>query len=270
MATGVMTPDELAVAQVGASAYGLMAHGFRYPDSEWLTVLMDPRRWKVWPDTLPGACPEVAKRFRALQASAGQMNAPAALEDLQEQYALLFGHSVRGMCPPYELEFGKSEVIQRASDLADINGFFSAFGMELAGDISERPDHISVEAEFMAVLCLKEIAGGTHQNHELIETVRHAQTEFLKAHLGRWVPAFARRVMASSNDGFYGILARFADAWVERDCARLSISSGSPYLELRPVDPVQEGTQSCGVPTECGTNAPPELTQLNVAIGNDS
>lgn len=269
MATDVITPDERTAAGAGAAAYGLIAHGFRYPDLEWLTVLVDPRRWQAWPDALPESHREVGKPFEALREAAGQMNAPAALEKLQEQYAFLFGHSVRGKCPPYELEFGKSEVIQRASDLADISGFYSAFGMEITGGVSERPDHISVEAEFMAVLCAKEISGWSNQNLGLIETVHHAQTEFLKTHMGRWIPAFAQRVMASVDDGFYGLLARFADAWVASDCQRFCISRGSPYMELRPVDPVQEGTQSCGLPAECGTGGPEELTQLNVAIGND-
>jgi len=270
MASGATASDELYLAQVGAAAYGLVAHGFRYPDAEWLSVLRDPARWRVWPDALPDAYEQVTRPAKALLAAVEQMTAPSVLERLQDQFAGLFGHSVRGACPPYELEFGKSEVIQRASDLSDIGGFYSAFGMVLAGDISERLDHISVEAEFMAVLGYKEVTGLTCENHELIVAVRHGRKEFLKAPLGRWVPAFADRVMASSSEDFYGHLAHFAHACVKSDCERLAISTGSPHLELRPIDPVHEGTQACGLPTECGTGASQELTQLNVAIGNDS
>lgn len=196
----------------------------------------------------------------------GSFNQPAVLESLQERFASLFGHTVRGACPPYELEFGHGEIIQRASELADVSGFYAAFGMNLAGEFSERPDHVSVEAEFLAVLCTKEAWGIEHNAHELVESVRAAQQAFLKTHLGRWLPSFARRIMACKPFDFYARLSDFANAFVACECRRLGASTASPYLELRPADPNDEATQTCGVPGECGASRAERLTQLNVAV----
>lgn len=267
MSLTTSTTYDSNTAVAGSAAYGLIAHGFRYPDDEWLAALTDPNRWQGWTEHLLRTHPEATEPLSALRIAVEDLSNPPALENLQEQFALLFGHSVRGKCPPYELEFGKSEVIQRASDLADLSGFYAAFGMELTGDVSERPDHISVEAEFMSVLCAKAVCGIENDDQGLIETVHAAQRQFLNSHLGRWFPAFVQRVKDSAACSFYICLAEFANAFIACECRRFGVSLGSPYLQLRPVDPVQEMTQSCGVPGECATPGEQQLTQLNVGAG---
>lgn len=269
MSETATTYADAGTAILCGAAYGLVAHGFRFPDGDWLFTLTEPNRWRGWTQRLSQTHPEAKKPLSALRVAVEELREPSALADLQEQFALLFGHSVRGQCPPYELEFGRSEVIQRASDLADISGFYAAFGMELAGDVSERPDHVSVESEFLAVLCAKAARGIEDKDHQLLETVHGAQKQFLKSHLGRWLPAFAQRVTDAAPGDFYAALARFANAFVSSECHRFDVSPGSAYLQLRPVDPEQEITQSCGLPGECGTSSGGQLTQLNVAVGNN-
>ena len=254
------------LADARCAAYGLIAHGFRYPDNEWQQAMTQEIRWHSWFDQLSDLHCDAMEPLLSLRAAIGSGNQPAVLGDLQEHFASLFGHTVRGMCPAYELEFGNCEIIQRASELADVSGFYAAFGMNLAGDFSERPDHVSVEAEFLAVLCAKEAWGLQNDAQELVESVRSAQQAFLKAHLGRWLPSFARRVLACKPCDFYTRLSDFADAFVACECRRLGASTGSPYLELRSVDPTDEATQTCGVPGECGDSQGEQLTQLNVVI----
>ena len=74
---------------------------------------------------------------------------------LAEQYGMRVGHAVRGTCPPYELEYADGEIIQRASELADIAGFYEAFGLSSAGPEHDRPDHFSAECEFLQVMTIK-------------------------------------------------------------------------------------------------------------------
>jgi len=269
VSTNTKTTNDPKADEVRCAAYGLIAHGFRYPDDPWLSTLTDPQRWKDWMRGLSETHRDAVAPLSKLREVVEGLNQRSGLDHLQEQFAFLFGHSVRGKCPPYELEFGKSEVIQRASDLADISGFYSAFGMELAGEVSERPDHLSVEAEFMAVLCAKAACGIESEEEELVETVLGAQRQFLKSHLGRWLPAFSRRVQESQPCDFYGGLSDFASAFVTCDCQRIDVSLGSPYLQLRPVDPVQEATQSCGVPGECDATGGERLTQLKLAASDE-
>lgn len=267
MITNAPTTSNSNAAIAGCAAYGLLAHGFRYPDHEWLSALKDPNRWRGWTEHLAQTHREAAEPLSALRAAVDGLRERSALEPLQEQFAFIFGHSVRGKCPPYELEFGKSEVIQRASDLADISGFYAAFGMELAGDLSERQDHISVESEFLAVLCAKAACGIEKDDRELVETACAAQRQFLKSHLGRWLPAFVRQVRDSDPCDFYNALSDFAGSFVACECRRFGVSPGSAYLQLRPVDPVQEATQTCGVGDECATASGQPFTPLSVTVG---
>lgn len=269
MTTQTDLTDQIRAASAGCAAYGLMAHGFRYPDERWRAVLTDPDRWRDWPEELPESHRAAHEPLLALREAVERLKEPVGLAPCQEQFAFLFGHSVRGKCPPYELEFGQGEVIQRASDLADISGFYAAFGMAVTGEVSERPDHLSVQAEFLAVICAKALCGLENGDEELVAISQHAQVEFLKAHLGRWLPGLTRRVRESVDTGFYRALANFADAWVTCDCKRCGISVGSPYLPLRPIDPVQETTQSCGLPSECVAKASEALIPLNIAVGGD-
>ena len=163
---------ENAIAR--SAAYGLIAHGFRYPDVAWFRALSDPSRWRVWPDSFRKNDVGIHRALIAVRLLIAEWNAEAAAAQLQSDFSSSFGHSVRGACPPYELEYGLGEIVQRASDLADVSGFYSAFGMELGGAVNERPDHVGVEAEFMAVLCSKEAFGVESSDSELCEVVRSA------------------------------------------------------------------------------------------------
>ncbi|MFQ5591545.1 MAG: molecular chaperone [Phycisphaerae bacterium] len=258
------TVNGLEAARARCAAYCLIAHGFRYPDDAWLSSLVDRARWDGWPERFAQLHADVYSELSSLRAVVWDLAPPTASTLLQVQFAGLFGHAVRGACPPYELEFGKSEVIQRASELADICGFYAAFGMELTGGISERADHVSVEAEFLAALCGKEACGIEGEHSELIEAACGAQRQFLNSHLGQWLPAFAQRVTDSEPCDFYTRLSGFATAFVRYECERAGVPLGSPYLDLRPSDPAQEASQSCGLPGERCVPGVPQLTQLSV------
>lgn len=66
--------------------------------------------------------------------------------------------------------------------LADLTGFYKAFGVESKSMII---DHLAVECEFMAALLLREAYAESSGNKEMYEIVRDAQKKFIKDHLGR-------------------------------------------------------------------------------------
>ncbi|MHC4090554.1 MAG: TorD/DmsD family molecular chaperone [Planctomycetota bacterium] len=164
-------PADFVVARARHAAYGLVSLGFQYPDRALVDTLNDPARWASWPEVLGEIYAEAAGKLAVVRAAlpcpgapsgglqAARHSAKASAHDsseLQETFNRLFGHAVRGKCPPYELEYGRGEILQQASALADISGFYAAFGMEVSHDAADRPDHVSVECEFMSVLCAKQ------------------------------------------------------------------------------------------------------------------
>lgn len=270
---GDETATEASFAQARSAAYRLIALGFRYPDNEWSEMILASSHWAFWPDVLRQMDGGTADQVLAVRSKAESVligwdrGEITGLNDLQETFVELFGHTVRGNCPPYEFEYGRSEIIQRASELADVAGFYSAFGLELEAQSAERPDHVSAECEFMCVLCAKE-AHATAEGHERDrDTAHQAQRSFLRDHLAQWLPTFAQRVERMDSDGLYGALARFASGFVGGDCRRFGITTGPSRLELRPIDPKGEATINCGVEESCPSAAADSLVQLNVECG---
>lgn len=257
--------EESKLAPARAAAYGLIAHGFQFPDQDTIATLADPSRWENWPDALQDVDGQTRDSLQSLKDTVRTL---ADLSDdehreLQQQYDGLFGHAVRGDCPAYEMEYGRNEIIRQASDLADLAGFYRAFGLEIAADASGRPDHITAECEFMSALCSKEAHADGQGDRENTDICLDAQRTFLRDHLARWLPAFTHRVTTADPTGLYGSLARFAEAFVAAECRRFDIHAGPQTLELKPPDPVLDREISCG---STGCHEPPSGEQL-VQVG---
>lgn len=256
--------DTSEIAGSRASAYALIAAGFRYPTAIPFQELDRPELWERLL-RLGNRSAEWSERCSGLRgALAGLGNGVHrfALEALEDDYSSLFGHAVRGSCPPYELEYGPGEIVQRAPDLADIAGFYAAFGLEMSPD-SERPDHVTAECEFMAWLCFKEAEAHRTENSAHVEQCQHAQRAFLKDHVSRWLPAFARRIAEQRPQGFYARLAGFASVLVEMDCRCFGLPPGPETLALRPIDPERDTTIECGSEESCVPGGQ-RLVQLGV------
>jgi len=239
----VQTVDVSAIGEAEArgGVYALLASAWRYPDEDSLLVLTDMAR------RLSDAR-DILELFNAGNREALGLFAGSLLEadDMRGRYAGLFGHAVRGACPLYEQEYGQGEIVQQASELADIAGFYHAFGLEPSEAAMDRIDHVSVECEFMSVLCAKEAFGLQSENAELSDTSNDGQRAFLRDHLARWLPAFCSRVSKADSDGPYAKAAALASAFLEAECSRFGITAGPTYVKLRPVDPQVDIEISCG------------------------
>jgi DMSO reductase family type II enzyme chaperone len=162
-----------------------------------------------------------------------------------------FGHAARGSCPLNEIEYGdiKADPLFQPHRLADLAAFYRAFGLEVTDDAGERQDHLCLELEFMCVLAAKEAYALEHQlGTDQLAQCRDAQKQFLREHLGRWTPAFTRRLTAATSEPTLRALAKFTRAFIESDCAHFGVHPGSEELSLRPVDEAADRMcDSCGI-----------------------
>ncbi len=184
----------------------------------------------------PGQAPwlpelaESAEAVGAWLAAAGLEVASARLEalrrsfldgeergKLREECARLFGNLRGAGCSPYETEFSNAHVFQRAQQMADIAGFYRAFGLEASAE-GERTDHIAAELEFMHFLACKELYAAENDPAQ-VEVCREAQRKFLADHLGRWTGIFAQLVARTTSEEFYAELTRLLDEFVAADAA---------------------------------------------------
>jgi DMSO reductase family type II enzyme chaperone len=176
---------------------------------------------------------------------------PAAFDAFLNAALAAFGHAARGSCPLNEIEYGdiKADPLFQPHRLADLAAFYRAFGLEVTADAGERHDHICLELEFMCVLAAKEAYAVEHQLHaDQFAQCRAAQKDFLREHLGRWTPAFTRRLAAATSEPSLRALAEFTRAFIESECVCFGVKPGSEELSLRPVDEAADRMcDSCGL-----------------------
>lgn len=211
-------------AHTRGGVYALLAAAWRYPD-EANVLLLTEMAQRISGD--PEICSLLDANTRwALGQLAEHLLAEGDMRRLEDNmrtsYAALFGHAVRGACPLYEQEYGRGEIVQQASELADIAGFYRAFGLEPNRAAMERIDHVSVECEFMSVLCVKEAFGLQSENAELGDTSSDGRRAFLRDHLAQWLPAFCSRVSKADSDGPYARTAALASAFWRPNAAGLA------------------------------------------------
>jgi DMSO reductase family type II enzyme chaperone len=260
------TPFSELPAESRAGFYALLANAWRYPDESFAGCFLRPSGVDALLkglDELPACLADKVKDLRELVSRLSRTPLADLLSRLQAEFVRLFGHSVRGSCPPYELEFGRGEIIQQTAELADLAGFYSAFGLNLTEAAYERADHVAVECEFLSVLCAKEAWGRQNDNHDLSETCADAQRLFLRDHLAKWLPAYAHRVEAADSEGFYGRAASLASAFIREECRRFEIEVGPQWLELCPADPERDSMIDCDT-AGCGDAGENRLIQLGI------
>lgn len=237
--------DTISGARARSRLYRLLSMHFLFPDPALLSRLKDAGHAA---DEAAGVLGD--KKLRVDLGPLASLSLDPVLR--QAEYAAAFGHTVAKECPPYETCYGSSHIFMQTHELADIAGFYRAWGLEISEEAKERPDHVSVELEFMSYLAFKEAHALGRGELEKAALVRKVQTQFLAEHLGRWVPAFSG-LLEKSAPGAYAVLARALRRLVAWDSERLDAKPEElRSVDIRPVgyDPERDAA-ACGLAGSC-------------------
>ena len=150
-------------------------------------------------------------------------------QQLAEQYQRVFGLLAGKTAPLNETEYcASTDSFYRAQELADIAGFYRAFGLERDRRRRERHDHLSMELDFMRCLIGKQIFAAQSRTPDLNERAglcRDAQRKFFQAHLCWWVPTFAKLLRKGPQGGLYAVLAPALSCFVVYEQRHLGVAS---------------------------------------------
>ena len=171
--------------------------------------------------------------------------APCDLPSLQVEHRRAFGLT-GSLC--YETEIGLPNEFRQSQELADIAGFYRAFGFSMGGPVRERPDHLAAELEFMHILALKQALAAQRGQTEQAEICARAGRQFLQDHLGRWTGPLAESLVRSAGSGPYCALARLTAAFVAADAERLGAQPAPATLARSRPTPLDPDPSCAGCP----------------------
>lgn len=221
--TGTRTaPSNIEQVLRRAAGYEVLARCFAYPDEGALDGMREVA-------AMTGHLLADTPLREVLEALA-----IATQEELEPQYIDCFTLTTSTDVPTFETAYLCTDPNQQTHRMADINGFYRAFGVD-AAETAFRPDDICVELEFMSFLCRKEVYAVEHLGAPRVAQARRAQRMFLSEHLGRWAPALGQRTARlAESSPFYRALGESLHAWIEADAAeiaaKIEASAESPQL----------------------------------------
>lgn len=229
------TAPEVSRALARSHVYRVLAAAFRPP--------VDPEAepLHVWAAAVPGVdeMPEPVRQALARLAAAS-----VAVDTAQRvrDHAAVFGHVVLPDCPLYETAAGATDPFRQPQTLADVVGFYRAWGVEVSPGARERADHLAVELEFMHYLTYREAHALCHAGPDRVALVRDAERAFLGEHLARWAPAVGRAVAARS-DGWLGAAGSLLEQFLTWEAATHGLAEEALVLTPEWTNPEVEPTE---------------------------
>jgi len=200
-----------------ASLYRLVALGFAYPDRMQIDAMGAAIVGVLGAAGAIGS-PPFAPTLRALL-RAWRMITP---QSLAAEYSRLFLGA--GLVPLREGGYGDGlRFAGQPFDIADLNGFYLAFGFELAQAAPSPPDHLGTEIEFVSLLHLKKAVALRKGQLRNVAIVDQAMARFLEDHPGRWTAALEAALREANAAAPYALLATLLRKAIAADCARLGV-----------------------------------------------
>lgn len=196
----------LADGERRVNTYRLLSEAFHVPDQELLDLLEDI----VADDELRVALP--------VDDLLGELSAD--LKSVRVDYAKLFVGPRELLAPPYGSVYLDGDGQIMTDSTMDVQRRYQQESLDITLD--EPADHVAAELEFMYFLTHREVTAlGNGEFEEAMECM-HKQHDFVQAHLGQWLSAFAERVTANADTEFYRTLATEATTFVEDDSKRVA------------------------------------------------
>lgn len=216
-----------------AFLYRFLSVAFSYPEGEVLEML-------------EGGLEDLDRSLQALQIGYDVESLKPVLcdarrrpLDLQGEYNALFATSVKA--PSWETAYELDKTGRKAAELADIEGFYRAFGLKLSAPLE--PDSLGAELEFLSVLLQKKLYARKEGGQEAVEICEDACRKFLTDHLGRWYEVFVRRLEDAAEEEYYRRIGALLKAFLDKETEGIGgeIRKLSHYQE----ESLRGGTWKC-------------------------
>lgn len=224
-----------AYAGLRSRLYGALAEALAYPDEELAGAIRSGELAAALRELLAALDPALAEELD----EAALRDAGPDDEALPVEYTRLFDVGPAG--PPCPL-YGGLYAGDRMGVMEEAVRFYNHFGLRLAEEPRELPDHLGTELEFLHFLAYRE-AETLERGGDAAPFAR-AQRDFIERHPGRWVPRLRQRVEAQEAMRFFPALLHCLEGLLEAERRRLSARHGP--------SPQRRGGATSGAPAAGG------------------
>ena len=165
------------------------------------------------------------------------------LDELVAAHERLFDGDVA--VPPYEGSY-ELDPFRQTRQMADVAGFYAAFGAEADGPAVERADHAGTELEFLAYLGLRRIEAAESGRDEEAERCAEIETSFITDHAGRWLPVFFAALADRAPTTFHYLLGTIGTQAIAAEVAARGLDVELVPADRRPLSAVEADEIECG------------------------
>lgn len=216
-----------------AFLYRFLAEAFSYPTEERLKVL-------------ESALEDLERVIEILNLHVDLKGLSQALKkaqedpiDLQGEFTSLFETQMRA--PARETSYELDKTGRRSMEMADIEGFYRAFGLKIAEPIE--PDSFVAEAEFCSILNQKMYFLKEKGDEEGYTITKEAYEKFLRDHLGRWYEIFVEKLFQEANHPLYKELAFLVKTFLDKETSNID---GISKLSIYRKETLEGSSWECG------------------------
>ncbi len=141
--------------------------------------------------------------------------------DLAKEFVYLFvapgGHRVH----PCESVHRSKKRLLKQEPFDQVVSALRETGLGKREECKELEDHISLEFEYMEILCGDTMRAFRENEKEKVYELLERQRLFLVRHILRWVPEFCRTVYRESKTQFYQGIALITEAFISSEKAQI-------------------------------------------------
>ncbi|MCC6806330.1 MAG: molecular chaperone TorD family protein [Deltaproteobacteria bacterium] len=179
-----------------------------------------------------------AGAFSALAAVTSRLHDQGAVDAFGSEYIDLFDRG-QAKASLHETEYGLP--LGKGNKLADLAGFYQAFGFAFRSEEAEMLDHVAVELEFYALLLVKTAALRERGDDDGVDIVLDARRKFFDAHLGSLLATLAEQDSLKEHPTL-GPVVRAARLFADEEAFALGIA---PVVAPMSMGPAEDEQMEC-------------------------
>ena len=144
------------------------------------------------------------------------------LDQLCVEFAELFLGAGKNPVHPYESVYTQKDCLVMGASAAEVRKIYHRNGFVKTSWFKEPDDHLSVEFEFMAMLCHKMNVNLENDNFHDAAVNWTDQKFFFHQHIAKWLVDFCAALVENSNNSFYAAIAEITKEFFNYENNKLS------------------------------------------------